>query len=95
MFLTGALEKPFRTMMSLMLLSAVTCGSINYLSVTSHNPMILAGMEQARNLMILEYLPLFSMGILLNEIKNKRGNLWCNALGDFSQCRSFPCRGSV
>ena len=81
MFLTGALESPFRTMMSLMVLSAVTCGSINYLSAASHDPMILSWMMQARDLMILEYLPLFSMGILLNEIRNRRGNVWCNGLG--------------
>jgi peptidoglycan/LPS O-acetylase OafA/YrhL len=31
--------------------------------------------------MILEYLPLFTVGILLNEIRSQRGSLSCNGLG--------------
>ncbi len=81
LFMCGALDRPFRVMMYCLSLSLVTCGAINYLHTTSHHAGILAWMEQFRELMILEYLPLFVMGILLNEIKNRRGSTWVNAGG--------------
>ena len=81
MFVSGALATPLRTVFFLLSLSAVTCGCIQYLHTLSHAPSWLLGLEQFRELMILEYLPLFTMGILLNEIKNKRGSWWGNAIG--------------
>ncbi|MGI9516608.1 MAG: acyltransferase family protein, partial [Pirellulaceae bacterium] len=81
MFMTGALETPFRTVMWLLALSITTCLSINYLSTISHDATLMAWMTTSRDLLILEYLPLFTIGILLNEIKNKRGNLKLNGLG--------------
>jgi peptidoglycan/LPS O-acetylase OafA/YrhL len=39
---------------------------------------VLAGLN---NSLILQYLPLFAIGILLNEIKNKTGKLWLNIIG--------------
>ena len=89
MFVTGALEKPFRTVMALLALSMVTCSAINFLASGSHNPAILAWMTLCRDMMILEYLPLFTVGILLNEIKNKRGNLYHNSFGIFASLCVF------
>jgi len=89
MFITGALEKPFRTVMSLLALSLVACTAINFLSAGSHDPTLLAWMTLCRDMMILEYLPLFTIGILLNEIKNKRGNLRHNAFGIFASLCVF------
>ncbi len=81
LFLTGSLHRPLRTVMFLLALSLVTCLSINYLSGSAHNPVWLAWLETCRELMILEYLPLFTIGILLNECKNGRGKVWHNGLG--------------
>jgi len=89
MFMTGALQRPFRTVMALLAMSLVTCTCINFLQAGSHNPTILAWMTLCREVMILEYLPLFTVGILLNEIKNKRGKTAVNAIGIFASLCVF------
>ena len=81
MFMTGALDRPFRTVMSLLALSLIGCSCVNYLSTIDHWPQLFAWMETSRDLLILEYLPLFTIGLLLNEIKNRRGHFWLNAFG--------------
>ena len=83
MFVTGALENPFRTVMAFLALALVTCSSINYLTPRSHDPMLLGWMIICRELMILEYLPLFFVGVLLNEIRCQRGRLSLNVIGIF------------
>jgi peptidoglycan/LPS O-acetylase OafA/YrhL len=81
LFLTGSLERPVRTVAWLLTLSAVTCLSINYLNHRGHQPFWLGGLECYRDFLILEYLPLFTIGILLNEIKCGRGSRLCNGIG--------------
>ena len=89
MFMTGALEKPFRTVMALLALSLVTCTSINFLSGRAHDPLLLGWMTLCRDVMILEYLPLFTIGILLNEIRCQRGKFSLNALGILASLTVF------
>ncbi|MDG2013478.1 MAG: acyltransferase [Pirellulaceae bacterium] len=89
MFMTGALETPFRTVMWLLALSLVTCSSINFLAERSHDPMLLGWMTLCRDVMILEYLPLFLVGVLLNEIRCERGKLSLNVIGIFSSLFVF------
>lgn len=81
MFVTGALETPFRTVMALLAFALVTCSSINYLAPRNHDPMLLGWMTLCRDVMILEYLPLFLVGVLLNEIRCRRGRLSLNVIG--------------
>lgn len=89
MFVTGALRTPFRTVMMVLALCFVTCTCINYLAAGSHNATILGWMTLCRDVMILEYLPLFTVGILLNEIKNKRGKFGHNVIGIFASLAVF------
>ena len=89
MFMTGALEKPFRVVMSFLGLSLVTCTAINFLAVRGHDPLLFSWMTTMRDLLILEYLPLFTVGILLNEIKNRRGKLSHNAFGILASLAVF------
>jgi peptidoglycan/LPS O-acetylase OafA/YrhL len=81
MFMTGALQRPLRTVLYLLALSLVMCTSINFLSAGSHDAGLLAGMILCREVMILEYLPLFTIGILLNELRCRRGHPVGYALG--------------
>ncbi len=81
LFLTRALERPLRTVTYLLILSCVTCLSVSFLSGLPNAPYWLAGLIWYRDLLILEYLPLFTIGILLNEIKCQRGSLVGNGIG--------------
>jgi peptidoglycan/LPS O-acetylase OafA/YrhL len=81
LFLTRALDRPLRTVTYLLILSCVTCLSIQFLESRSTVPYWFGGLVFYRDLLILEYLPLFTIGILLNEIKCQRGSLIGNGTG--------------
>lgn len=89
LFLTRALERPLRTVAFLLVLSCVTCLSIRYLEGLSAIPVWFDGLVWYRDLLILEYLPLFTIGILLNEIKCHRGSLFGNGAGIVASMVAF------
>lgn len=81
MFLTGALERTFRTVCCFVILSLVGCLSIDYMGSINPNTTSYSVLTFFRGLFILDYLPLFAIGMLLHEIYSKRGNRWLNIAG--------------
>ncbi len=81
LFLTGSLRTPARTVAWLLSLSLATCLSINFLTSAGIDGWLTAWLVASRDLLILEYLPLFTIGILLNEIKCGRGSRFANGIG--------------
>ncbi len=81
LFVGGALNRPLRTIYMLLGISGFgmwTCYRINELQPES----MAAGLATfLSGLFILKYLPLFAIGILLHEIKSKRGHALSNAIG--------------
>ena len=88
MFFTGALNRPFRTVMTLLAICLVVCTCVNLMATSSATTWS-RWLTLCRNVMILEYLPLFTVGILLNEIKNKRGSFRWNSFGIFASLFVF------
>lgn len=79
--LTGLIDKVLPTMMIGITVSLFGCLGTQYLG---HYYPDWSGTEWTTffsQLFILPYLPLFAMGMLLNEIKSKRGKLWMNITG--------------
>ena len=79
LFVTGSLNTPVRTMVSVLALAIAVCLPVK-LSWVAGGPTY----ELFKTLdavLILTYMPLFFIGILLNEIKNDRGSKWANIVG--------------
>jgi peptidoglycan/LPS O-acetylase OafA/YrhL len=89
LFLTGALQNPLRAVWSLLALSTVTCLCIRYLEFSGISSATMFGMEWYRDLLILEYIPLFTIGILLNEVRCGRGSWKMNAAGIVASMIAF------
>ena len=89
LFVTGALQNPLRAVWSLLVLSLGTCLCIRYLEYTGHSGTLLGGMEWYRDLLILEYIPLFTVGILLNEMRSRNGSMAMNAAGILASIVAF------
>lgn len=81
LFLGGAMKRPLRTIYMLLGISGfgmLYCYRINDL----HPDSMATGLSTfLSSLFILKYLPLFAIGILLHEIKSKRGHIVTNAIG--------------
>ena len=80
LFVTGQLRTPVRTVGLVLLLTLAVCLPLKF-STGIANSDWGAKLEFLNSLMILEFLPLFAIGILLNEIRNGRGKVWLNAVG--------------
>ena len=80
LFISGQLRTPVRTVGLVLLLSLAVCLPLKMMPTVAHSAW---GNNLAflNRIMILEFLPLFTIGILINEIKNKRGKVWLNATG--------------
>lgn len=81
MFVCGALRKPLQMMAWYLVLCVVGIFSIEYLTSIDANPRILAGLTFARKLLILDYMPLFFIGMLAHQIWNKSGAIRWNLAG--------------
>jgi len=81
MFFTGSLDKPLRTISLYVLLALVSCFSIDFIAARNPQAGILPSLNFARQLLILDYIPLFAMGMLLHEIYIGRGKRWLNIAG--------------
>lgn len=81
MMVTGAFEKMLRNLMVMVGVCLVFClAASGFKSVfpdSGANQIFWIG----ENLFYMRNMPLFAMGMLLNEIKNKRGTTWHNILG--------------
>lgn len=72
----GLLDRPLTTMMVAMSVCLVACTGFDWFS--NHYPQSAwnSRFDFIDQLFFLRHLPLFSMGILLHEIRSKRGNKW-------------------
>ena len=81
MMLTGAFEKMLRNLMVMVGVCLVFCLAASGFKSAFPD----SGFNQffwiAENVCYMRNMPLFAMGMLLNEIKNKRGTTWHNILG--------------
>jgi peptidoglycan/LPS O-acetylase OafA/YrhL len=89
MFLTGALDRPRRTIGCYLVLALVGCWSVNYL--TAHHPdsATTAGLTTVREVLLLETMPLMAIGILVNELVQGRGRRWVNIAGIVAAAVTF------
>ncbi len=84
LFIGGALNRPLRTIYILLGISGfgmLFCYRANAMDPTSTAAAVSTFLS---SLFILKYLPLFGMGILLHEIKSKRGNVVSHSIGILS-----------
>lgn len=78
---TGLIDKPFKTLMVCVGASLVGSLATGWVQANMADSMLVRPMEFIEGLFIMKIMPLFAMGMLLNEIHAKRGLLWQNILG--------------
>ena len=78
LFVSGALRYPLTTFSILVSVSAIVCSADAF--VTEGTTLALA-LNVLKTVLILDHLPLFAIGVFLNQIKNKDGNRWGNLAG--------------
>jgi peptidoglycan/LPS O-acetylase OafA/YrhL len=79
LFMSGALKRPLLTFSMLVSVSAIVC-TISQQGWTEGTGLT-AVISALRTVFILDYIPLFAVGVLLNQIKNNSGNRWANIAG--------------
>ena len=77
----GLLDRPFRTMMCAMGVCLVCCTGFDWFQEYYPESDWNQHFDLVCQLGCLRYLPLFSMGLLLNEIRCGRGNRWLLGIG--------------
>jgi peptidoglycan/LPS O-acetylase OafA/YrhL len=81
MMLTGAFEKMLRNLMIMVGTCLVFCLAATGFKYAFPDSGINQGFWVIENVCFMRNMPLFAMGMLLNEIKNRRGNFWHNIIG--------------
>ena len=81
LFVTGLLDKPLRTMLAAISICLVCCSLFSWFQVAYPQSVWNGRFKFAEDLFFMRNLPLFAMGILLNEIRCKRGKTWLLGLG--------------
>ena len=81
MFILGLLDKPMRTMMVAVAICLVSCLAFDWLRAVHPNSVWNARCKFVEDLFFMRNLPLFAMGILLNELRCQRGKPWVLWLG--------------
>lgn len=81
MFVSGTLRNPLPTMFWYLCLCMVGIWSIEYLTLIGASESLLGTLTFFRQLLILDYMPLFFIGMLTHEIWKKRGSIGWNGLG--------------
>jgi peptidoglycan/LPS O-acetylase OafA/YrhL len=81
MFKVGALNRYFLGWGTLLALSLLTCPTLDALQATQGEAGWFAVATAVRRLMVLDYVPLFTMGYLIYMIKTETGKRWQNLLG--------------
>lgn len=81
MMLTGAFQKMLRNLMVMVTACLVFCIATSGFKTTFPDSSLNQTFWIIENLCFMRNMPLFAMGMLLNEIKNRRGVAWQNALG--------------
>ena len=83
LFQIGGLHRYFLGWGSLLLLSIITCPTLDALAATHGETGWFAVATAVRRLMVLDFVPLFAMGFLIYMIKTGVGKRWQNLLGIF------------
>lgn len=78
---TGLLDKPLRTMLVSISICLGCCLSFDWFSGAYPSSIWNGRFKIAEDLFFMRNLPLFSMGILLNELRCNRGKPWAICLG--------------
>ncbi len=78
---TGLLDRPLRTMMCAIGMCLVCCTGFQWFSDAFPTSAWNSRFKFAEDLFFMRNMPLFAMGILLNEIRSKRGNYWLLGAG--------------
>jgi peptidoglycan/LPS O-acetylase OafA/YrhL len=78
---TGLLDRPLRTMLCAIAVCLVCCTGFQWFSVAYPGSEWNSRFKFAEDLFFMRNMPLFAMGILLNELKSKRGKAWALWIG--------------
>ena len=81
MMATGGFERMLRNLMILAGICLAFCLAASQFSSTFPDSSFNRPIWIVENVFFMRNMPLFAMGMLLNEIKNKRGVMWQNVLG--------------
>jgi peptidoglycan/LPS O-acetylase OafA/YrhL len=77
----GLLDRPLPTMMVAIVICLVCCTFFGWFLETCPTSVWNRRFKFVEDLFFMRNLPLFSIGILLNEIRSKRGNRWLLSMG--------------
>ncbi len=81
MLVAGLLDKPLRTMMVSISICLVCCSVFSWFQISYPESVWNGRFKFVEDLFFMRNLPLFSMGILLNELRSNRGKPWLLWLG--------------
>jgi len=81
MFVSGSLDRPWRPIMGMLVLSAVARWASDTVYLQDPQSLTLAWLQFIRQLLILDYIPLFAIGMLLHQIYIREGQRWVNVVG--------------
>jgi peptidoglycan/LPS O-acetylase OafA/YrhL len=81
LLITGLLDKPFRTMMVAISVCLISCTGFNWFHGAYPESTWNGTFRTIDQLFFMRNMPLFAMGILLNELRSKRGKAWVLWLG--------------
>jgi len=86
---TGLLDRPMRTMMVAISVCLVSCLTFDWFATAYPDSFWNGRFRIAEDLFFMRNLPLFAMGILLNELRCKRGTPWVLCLGMLASATVF------
>lgn len=81
LLVTGLLDKPIRTMLVAVTICLTCCTTFTWFKSAYPDSMWNGTFRVAEELFFMRNMPLFAMGILLNEVRCKRGKTWALWLG--------------
>ena len=87
--MTGWIDRPLRLMIGAVGISLVSCLYFDWFYVNRPDSIWNARFAVVENLFFMRNLPLFAMGILLNEIRSGRGKAWKHCLGILVSALAF------
>lgn len=76
LLVTGLLDKPVRTLLASVAICLVCCSSFTWFHTAYPSSVWNGRFKFIEDLFFMRHLPLFAMGILLNELRCRRGTPW-------------------
>lgn len=87
--MTGWIDRPLRLMIGAVSISLASCLYFDWFFVHRPDSIWNSRFAVIENLFFMRNLPLFAMGILLNEIRSGRGKAWKHSLGILASALAF------